>query len=143
MPNTYGANILNQRLCDEDPDLYTAVARWRCMEVEDLGASFICMACDFWYELNLASGEAAFGIDMKQRTVTLSDDGTARMNVSTLQQCDGAVDALWSSPESGALPALVDWKNKPLYINSFKVSRWEMLDTSLSKTSRVLHCLSQ
>ena len=83
----------------------------------------------FWYEHSLALGERLFGIDIQNREATLIDAGTTRINVSTWEQCGRAFAALLSLPESGAYPSIADWKNKPLYLSSFRVNQREMLDS--------------
>lgn len=127
MPNVYGFDIQNESLRKED--LSSATSLQRCAEVESLGASYIAMVCGFWYEWSLALGEPWFGFDIKNKTVTFFDDGTTRVNVSTWRQCGRALAGLLSLPESGASPAVSQWKNKPFYFASFKVSQRDMLDS--------------
>ena len=61
--------------------------------------------------------------------MTFYDDGKTQIDVSTWDQCGRAIAGLLSLPESGTSPCVADWKNKPLYINSFKVSQRDMLDS--------------
>ena len=127
MPNVYGGDIQNKSLCEED--LYSAGANQRCTEIESLGVSYIAMACGFWYEWSLALGEPWFGFDIKNKTVTFFDDGKTIINVSTWKQCGRALAALLSLPETGADPAISQWRNKPLYFASFRLSQRDMLDS--------------
>lgn len=127
MPNAYGFDILNKTLGEED--LYGATSLQRCVEIESLGASYVAMVCGFWYEWSLALGEPWFGFDLKNKKVTFFDDGKTRINVSTWSSCGRALAALLSLPEDGASPAVAQWKNKPFYIASFRISQRDILDS--------------
>ncbi|OCK85544.1 NAD(P)-binding protein [Lepidopterella palustris CBS 459.81] len=127
MPNSYGIDVFNESLRNES--LPGASISAHCIEIESLGASYIAMVCGFWYEWSLASGEQWFGFDIKNKKITFYDDGKTRINVSTWRQCGRALAALLSLPEDGASPALSQWKNKPLYFDSFMVSQRDMLDS--------------
>lgn len=127
MPNTYGGDFSNKSLIEDSPigDNYTA----RREEVENSGATWISLVCGFWYEWSLALPEPWFGFTIKERKVTFFDDGNTKINTSTWDQCGRAIAGLLSLPESGASPSVSDWKNKGLYIDSFKVSQRDMLDS--------------
>lgn len=125
MPTTYGADITNENLVKDDAYHQGALAKIK--EIESLGLNYIAMACGFWYEWSLAHGENSFGIDIKSKKVTLFDDGTTKLSVSTFLQCGRAFAALLSLPESGGTPSLSDWKNKPLRLTSFRVNQRDML----------------
>lgn len=129
MPNAYGTDFQNASLREEN--LATAGAFRNCVQVESLGASsYIGMVCGMWYEWSLALGEPWFGFDIKNKTVTFFDDGKTRINVSTWRQCGRALATLLSLPESGTEPAVVErWKNKALYVASFRVSQRDMLNS--------------
>ncbi|KAF2096951.1 NAD(P)-binding protein [Rhizodiscina lignyota] len=127
MPNVYGLDIENKALCGSHP--YAAQALQKLAEVESVGASYVVLVCGYWYEWSLALGEPWFGFEIKKRTVTFFDDGKTRINGSTWPQCGRALAALLSLPESGSSPSLSDWKNKPLYIDSFKFSQRDILDS--------------
>lgn len=127
MPNAYGFDILNKKLGEED--LYGATSLQRCQEIEDLGVSYIAMVCGFWYEWSLALGEQWFGFDIKNKKVTFFDDGKTVINTSTWNQCGRALAALLSLPENEGSPAVAQWKNKPFYIASFRLSQRDMLDS--------------
>jgi len=127
MPNVYGFDIFNEAL--RNGSVSGASIFESCMELESLGASYIAMVCGFWYEWSLALGEQSFGFDILNKKVTFYDDGKTRMNVSTWRQCGRALAALLSLPEDGASPALSQWKNKPLYFDSFTVCQRDILDS--------------
>ena len=127
MPNIYGSDIQSRAILEET--LNGRMYRERLAEFEGLGSSWIVLVCGFWYEFSLAAKKPFFGFDIADRSVTFYDDGQTKIDVSTWDQCGRAIAALLSLPESGAAPCLADWKNKPVYINSFKVSQRDMLDS--------------
>ena len=127
MPNTYASDIQNKALIESD--LYSKPSFEKCTEIESLGPSYIAMVCGFWYEWSLALGEQWFGFDIKNKKVTFFDDGKTYINVSTWKMCGRALAALLSLPESGASPALSQWKNKPFYFASFRICQRDMLDS--------------
>ena len=127
MPNVYGPDIEDKALTQSD--LYGKSSLEKCAEIESLGSSYIAMVCGFWYEWSLALGEQWFGFDIKNKKVTFFDDGKTCINVSTWAMCGRALAALLSLPESGASPALSQWKNKPFYFASFRVCQRDMLDS--------------
>lgn len=128
MPNVHGIDMFNESLRQEAFPAYHNMLG-NVLEIEKLGASYIALVCGFWYEWSLALGEISFGFDIKNKKVTFYDDGKTRVNVSTWNQCGRSLAALLGLPENGTTPALSDWKNKPLYIDSFTVSQRDMLDS--------------
>ncbi|KAG6989869.1 hypothetical protein G7Y79_00062g093470 [Physcia stellaris] len=130
MPNVYGGDITDESLRKDD--IYSAGAWKLCLEVEQLGPAYIAMCCGFWFEWSLALGEQWFGFDIQNRKVTFFDDGETKINSSTWQQCGRALARLLSLPETEAeagKAAVAQWKNKPLYVSSFRVSQRDMLDS--------------
>jgi len=132
MPNVYGYDILNKTLCEEN--LYGTRSIQLCHEVESLGVAYIAMVCGFWYEWSLGLGQSWFGFDIKNKKLTFYDDGKTRISVSTWIQCGRALAGLLSlkelpDDENDNSPTVSQWKNKPLYIASFKVSQRDMLDS--------------
>ena len=92
----------------------------------------ISLACGFWYEVSLAQGEQWFGFDIKNRRVTLYDEGKVKINTSTWEQCGRAVASLVSLPISfngDYKPTLEGFKNEGIHISSFLISQREMLDS--------------
>ncbi|KAJ5421174.1 hypothetical protein N7465_003693 [Penicillium sp. CMV-2018d] len=127
MPNAYGYPISPEGVEDTDPYGKSAVAR--IADAQTGASSSVTLPCGFWYEWSLACGEQWFGFTIKDRKVTFFDDGTRTVSVSTWDQCGRALAALLSLPESGSTPALADFKNKDVLINSFRVSQRDMLDS--------------
>ncbi|KAJ5154936.1 uncharacterized protein N7500_010375 [Penicillium coprophilum] len=127
MPNAYGYPISPDSGKDEDPVRTSALSRIN--EAQNGVSSSLILPCGFWYEWSLACGEQWFGFTIKDRKVTFFDDGARILSVSTWDQCGRALAALVSLPESGSTPALADFKNKEVRINSFRVSQRDMLDS--------------
>lgn len=130
MPNVYGYDILNEKLYGES--VYGAASFRSINDVKNAGLNYMVMCCGFWYEWSLALGEPWYGFNIKDKKVVFFDDGTTKINTSTLEQCGKAVAALLSFPitsEGSGKPALEDWKNKPLYISSFLINQRDMLDS--------------
>jgi hypothetical protein len=129
MPNTYGYPI--RSAADIKPgDTYTQLVLDRITDVKATGVSAaVSLACGFWYEWSLATGEQWFGFTIKERKVTFFDDGKRTITVSTWDQCGRALAALLSLPEAGASPSLADFKNETVAIYSFRVSQRDMLDS--------------
>ena len=127
MPNAYGTDTSDPKLAKDNliGDRYVKAIS----SVQEAGASSVNMVCGHWYEWSLALGEQWYGIDIKNRTVTFFDDGKTMVNDSTWLQCGRALAALLSLPVDGASPSLSQWKNKSLYIASFRHSQRDMLDS--------------
>jgi len=130
VPNIYRGDILNATLqqggaYDSHPKL---------AEIQRLGvSSYIVLVCGFWYEWSIARGLQWFGFDIKNKKVAFYDDGKTSINVSTWLQCGRALAGLLSLKElpddsNDRSPTVSQWRNKPLYISSFRVSQREMLD---------------
>ncbi|KAI9742767.1 MAG: hypothetical protein M1818_003496 [Claussenomyces sp. TS43310] len=133
MPNAYGTDIMNKKFGEEN--LTGVVCLQHCVEIEGTGvSSYIAMVCGQWYEWSLALGEPFFGFDIKNKRVTFFDDGKTRVNISTWGQCGRALAALLSLKElpddvNDESPTVSQWKNKALYIASFRISQREILDS--------------
>ncbi|KAE9365017.1 NAD(P)-binding protein [Stipitochalara longipes BDJ] len=133
MPNNYGSDVENRKLCEEN--LYGLGSLQRIAEIEATGvSSWISMCCGFWYEWSLALGESCYGIDIRTKKATFLDDGKTKINTSTWEQCGKAIAGLLSLKEmpenaNDKSPTVSSWKNKPLYISSFLVSQRDMLDS--------------
>ncbi|CAI7627864.1 unnamed protein product [Penicillium glandicola] len=127
MPNAYGYPVNPEGV--KDGDLYGKSVLSRIGDAQNGVSSSVTLSCGLWYEWSLATGEQWFGFTIKDRKVTFFDEGTRTITVSTWDQCGRALAALLSLPESGATPALEDFKNKEVQIYSFRVSQRDMLDS--------------
>lgn len=137
MPNHWNVDIDNEKLiADIMPD-----HPWpwpvRKQLLQSLGLGWTALCCSFWYEYSLSAYSFLLGFDLKEKAVTLYDDGNTRINVSTWEICGRAVAALLSLP---VLPrdeydtetvTLSRWTNKPLYVSSWALSQRDILASVL------------
>ena len=134
MPNVYSSDIIaNEKLGTET--MMGPVLRPLITEIEELGVSaWVVLVTSLWYQFGLTVGPEFLGFDIKNRKVTLYDDGKTAIQTSTWPQCGRAVASLLSLKE---LPeddrdtsvTLSRFRNKPVYISSFRVSQREILDS--------------
>jgi hypothetical protein len=112
-------------------NVYGPVAQKAIEDVKAAGGNYIVLACSFWYEWSLGVGLDCYGIDAANKKAILFDDGTQKINTSTLTQCGRAVSNLLDLPvtKDNDKPALEDWKDNALYVSSFLVSQRDMLDS--------------
>ncbi|KAK7422926.1 hypothetical protein QQZ08_009283 [Neonectria magnoliae] len=133
MPNCYGTDPTDVALGKENFTGPSIVAGIKT--IEDLGvSSWITMTCSFWYEFSIAQGPEWYGFDFANKKVTFYDDGKTRINTSTWLQCGRGIASLLSlkqlpDDENDQSPTISQWRNKPMYISSFRVSQREMLDS--------------
>lgn len=132
MPNVYGGDDSNEVLNKETP--LTANVKGMVADVEAAGCSWTSMTCSLWYEYSLAMGPIWFGFDFPNKKLTLYDDGTTKINLTTWEQCGRAVAALLSLkelPEDANDKNLTvnTWRNKPLIISSFLISQKDMFES--------------
>lgn len=107
--------------------------------INDLGMSWIGIACSFWYEFSLGGTKDRYGFDMNNKTVVFFDDGEQKIHTSTFPQCGRAVAALLSLPltkpdASYTGKTLEDYRNKFVHISSFYVSQKDMFASLLRVT---------
>ena len=142
LPNEYGYDTLHPGL-HEDIPLGKAHAAYR-EQIEKLGvSSYVGVTCGFWYEYSLSASPACYGFDLKDRSVTFFDDGNTRINTSTLPQCGRAVANLLGlkilpEDEGDRSACLSRFKNKFVYVSSFRVSQRDMLDSVMRVTDTEL-----
>ncbi|KAL9082889.1 MAG: hypothetical protein Q9165_008742 [Trypethelium subeluteriae] len=132
MPNIFGTDDTNESLTSETP-LSGDVEGIRA-EIEAASCAWTTLVCSLWYEYSLAMGPIWFGFDWENKKLTLYDDGTTKVNLSTWEQCGRAVAALLSLkalPEDANDRSLTvsHWFNKPLVISSFLVSQRDMFES--------------
>lgn len=105
----------------------------RNVSVSDEGVKphFVALCNGFWYEFSLSMGNPWFGFDIKNRKVTLYDEGTVKISTSTWNLCGKAVASLVSLPITGGdgEVALEQFKNDGATIASFLISQRDMLDS--------------
>ncbi|KAH0279046.1 NAD(P)-binding protein, partial [Aureobasidium melanogenum] len=122
IPNAYGYNFLDSAINADIP--WGHLAQEYFSSIESKGMVHFSLICGFWYEWSLGI-PWCYGIDIANKKAVFYDDGMTKMNTSTWQLCGKAIAELVSLPEE----ELEKFKNKSLYISSFKVSQREMLDS--------------
>lgn len=140
MPNEWGVDI-SQVEMGNDTMLRTHYLPIR-EYVEKVGGnktSWIALCCGFWYEFSLAGTEARYGFDFDKRTLTLFDDGNAKINTSTWPQVGRAVAGLLSlkifpDDEKDNGPYLSQYNNTAVYSSSFHISQNDMFQSVLRVT---------
>lgn len=133
MPNGYGSDPANEALMRDDR-LGGAGVKVKCAEIEAAGCGWVAMVCGFWFEYSLVVGAVCLGFDHAEKKVTLYDAGETKVNMTTFEQCARAVAALVSlkelpEDEDDEEPTVSRWRNKLLYVASFRVSQREMLES--------------
>ncbi|KAL1612639.1 hypothetical protein SLS60_000868 [Paraconiothyrium brasiliense] len=133
LPNWYGHDAANDNLCQD-----SLLAQNRdavCNEVKKLGvSSYFLLASGFWYEWSLSGGPDRYGFDIKKRSLVLFDGGQTPMNTTTWPQSGRAIARLLSlkiAPDSAEdrSPTLSRFRNRPVYISSFRVTQREMFES--------------
>lgn len=133
MPSYYGSDVTNSALLKDD--LLSSNGAQLCAEIEATGVSaWTAMVCGLWYEYSIVLGPLCLGFDHANKTMTFYDDGAAKVNLSTFEQCGRAVAGLLSlkelpDDEGDASPTVSSWRNKPLYVSSFLVSQRDMFES--------------
>ena len=136
MPNEYGFEVTTAH-----PQLGvdTRVGA-RMVPIRDMitkaGMNWVGLCCSFWYEFSLAGNEARYGFNFHEKTLTLFDDGTVKIPTTTWTQAGRAAARLFALPvqSDGASASLSDFKNRPVYVDSFFVSQRDMLASVLRVT---------
>ena len=132
MPGIFGFDDSNENLIKETP--LSADSKSMVAEIEAAGCFWTSMICSFWYEYSLSMGPLWFGFDFANKKLTLYDDGAAKINVTTWEQCARAVSALLSLKElpedaNDKSRTVSAWRNKPLVVSSFLVSQKDMFES--------------
>jgi hypothetical protein len=130
VPNVYGSDPNNDRLNDDW--IHGPTTRANIQHVVKSGANWIVLTGSYWYTWSLLHGEMGFGIDIKNKKAVFFDEGTTKINTSSLPLYGKTLAALLSLPvikEADGKLALEDWKNKPVYFSSWRLSQRDMLDS--------------
>lgn len=139
IPNEWGLDSDDRSLA-EDSILGEMKQKTR-RHIESLGkSSWISLVCGFWYEFSLAGGAERFGFDFPNRTVTFYDDGSTKINTSTLEQCGRAIAQVLSLDLHAAGdkrdgPTLSQFKNRAVYVSSFLVSQRDWMFESVLRVT--------
>lgn len=143
LPNEYGYDNSHPGLFKDIP-IGEKHAAFRA-RVEQLGRSaWVGVTCGFWYEYGLAAGPHFYGFDIPNRAVTFFDDGNTRINNSTMPQCGRGVANLLGlkilpddEGDDGSA-CLSHYRNRFVYVSSFRVSQRDMLDSLVRVTDTAL-----
>ena len=132
MPNIYDIDDSNEALVSEN--LLTADFKGITADIEAAGISYTYLICNLWYEYSLAMGPIWLGFDFANRKLTLYDEGTTKINLTTWEQCGRAVAAFLSLktlPEDAndTSPTVDSWRNKPLVVSSFLISQLDIFES--------------
>ncbi|KXH40736.1 hypothetical protein CNYM01_05611 [Colletotrichum nymphaeae SA-01] len=138
IPNEWGLDSDDRSLAEDSilGEMKQKTGRY----IESLGKSFwISLVCGFWYEFSLAGGAERFGFDFSNRTITFYDEGSTKINTSTLEQCGRAIAQVLSLKVHTAMNekdglTLSQLKNQPVYVSSFQVSQRDMFESVLRVT---------
>jgi hypothetical protein len=131
MPNYFGYGLNDRKLGKQDElaDFMRFIE-----DVENTpGVDYIALVCGFWYEFSLAMGERWLGFRIRERSLTMYDDGNKKISMSTWDACGKAVAGLLSLPVQAdgekSVVGLETWRNEGLYISSFLLSQRDILES--------------
>ncbi|KAJ4292736.1 hypothetical protein N0V90_009399 [Kalmusia sp. IMI 367209] len=133
LPNWYGPDPANENLCEDT--MLVGMRDSACNEVKKLGvSSYFLLASGFWYEWSLGGGPNRYGFDFKKRELVLFDSGETPMNTTTWPQSGRAIAKLLSlkvlpEDEKDRSTTLSQFRNKPVYISSFRLTQRDMFES--------------
>lgn len=82
VPNAYGIDFYGKpKLLEDIPALQYILANVK--EIEDVGAHWIGLTPNFWFEYSLGVGPFTYGFDFPDKSVTFFDEGKTRVNTTT------------------------------------------------------------
>ncbi|KAF1810025.1 NAD(P)-binding protein [Eremomyces bilateralis CBS 781.70] len=136
LPNEWGLDNTHKELVKDVPVFEAKDVNRKA--IKDLGkSSYIAVATGVWYEWSLAI-PSAFAFDIVNRSVTLIDEGEAKISTSTWPQVGRTVAALLSLPikPEGSNPeaCLEHFKNTAICADSFYINQKDMLESVLRVT---------
>lgn len=133
VPNVHSVNFWDSRtLRDDLPAGNNILAN--ITEVKEHGLVSLAIFDGFWYEYSLSLGPHTYGIDLKNRTALLYDDGKKAINVSTWVQVGRSLAALASlkrlpEDENDNSFTLARFHDRPVFVCSFKISQADILES--------------
>ncbi|KAJ3125812.1 hypothetical protein HK098_008200 [Nowakowskiella sp. JEL0407] len=138
VPNEFGFNDKDEKI---EKETYVGIPKKSDRQlIEQIGkSSWLGIACSFWYEFSLGSGERTYGIDLKNKTALFYDDGEEKIPTSTWPLTGKTVANLLSlkvlpDDENDTSATLDGFRNKFINVRSFKVSQKDMLASILRVT---------
>ncbi|KAI3549987.1 hypothetical protein CSPX01_02162 [Colletotrichum filicis] len=133
MPNAWGPDPKNEDMMKDA--LLGSSFQGAVKEIERLGVSeWIIMSCGFWYEFSVAGSPNRYGFDVKNKSLTLFDEGDVKINTSTWSQCGRGLAAFLSlkwlpDDKDDQSPNIQNWANDVFYVSSFLVSQKDMFES--------------
>ncbi|KAG9187322.1 tryptophan synthase beta chain [Alternaria panax] len=131
MPNYFGYGIKDRKLGGR-----SELANFERFinDVEKAsGVGYVALVCGFWYEFSVAMGEPWLGFRIRERSVTMYNDGKKKISLSTWDACGRAVAGLLSLPvkadDAASGNGVETWRNEAVYISSFLVSQRDILES--------------
>ncbi|KAI0006447.1 NAD(P)-binding protein [Xylariaceae sp. FL0662B] len=127
VPTEFGPDATHPAITAE-LDVVRAKVPYRRL-IEELGVSaWIGVANNPWFEYCMS--RAAFGVDLKNRTARLRDNGTTKINCTTLGRVGDSLAALLALPDE----ELAWYKNGWAFFSSFYVSQRDLLESAMRVT---------
>ncbi|OHE96521.1 hypothetical protein CORC01_08119 [Colletotrichum orchidophilum] len=139
MPNAWGPDPKNDGMMKDA--LLGSSFEGAIKEIERLGVSeWIIMSCGFWYEYSVAGSPNRYGFDIKNKSLTLFDEGDVKINTSTWSQCGRGLAAFLNlkwlpDDKDDKSPSIQKWANDVFYISSFLASQRDMFESMKRVTS--------
>ncbi|TDZ71961.1 putative pinoresinol-lariciresinol reductase 3 [Colletotrichum trifolii] len=121
LPVEFGSDPAPSKLRDSSPILQ-GKRRFRDL-VEELGASWIAIVNNPWYDWSMGAG--FWGIDVRNRAARLYDGGSTKFVTTNLPTTGKGIAGVLSLPDA----ELERYRNRPFYLQSFYVSQRDMLDS--------------
>ncbi|EPE34281.1 NAD(P)-binding Rossmann-fold containing protein [Glarea lozoyensis ATCC 20868] len=120
LPTEFGPDTANSALAQAVPFLFPKKSLRDQIKASQ-SSSLIAVVNGLWFDFSLAGG--FFGINIKERTARLYDDGQTLFSTTTLAQVARGVTKLFELPSS----ELEKFKNHFVYVSSFAVSQTQIL----------------
>ncbi|KAK1657874.1 hypothetical protein BDP55DRAFT_595230 [Colletotrichum godetiae] len=133
MPNAWGPDPKNDEMMKDA--LLGSSFQGAVKEIERLGVSeWIIMSCGFWYEFSVAGSPNRYGFDIRNKSLTLFDEGDVKINTSTWSQCGRGLAAFLNlkwlpDDKDDKSPNIQNWANDVFYVSSFLVSQRDMFES--------------
>ncbi|KAH9837424.1 putative oxidoreductase CipA [Teratosphaeria destructans] len=82
MPNEYSPPFAESEALGKATGFHNRIVSTR-KQIEGAGLAWTSLQCGFWYEFSLSGSPTRYGFDFAQKSLTLFDDGQAKINQST------------------------------------------------------------
>lgn len=126
LPTEFGSDITPSKLRAES-SMLQAKHKYRDLS-EELGLKWIAIVNNPWLDMTLPIG--AWGVDFKRRTAKLYNGGNTKMITTTIEATGKGTAGVLSLPEA----ELAEYKNSALYLQSFRISQRDLLQSAFRIT---------